>query len=138
MRMRNMSWLLLAGLTAGFAAHAGEPTAPAADTGFYNGVTVAIDPTTGRLRAPTAAEQAALRAKAPRAGAQSMSIAKPGPKTRAEAERTTRVHKDGHVSMQVSDDMMTNVVATQQADGSIRIQHADADGTIVEEGPAHD
>lgn len=136
MRMRNSSWLLLAGLTAGFAAHAGEPAAPAADTGFYNGVTVAIDPTTGRMRAPTAAELAELRAKAPRAGAGS--IAKPGPKTRAEALRTVRTHKDGHVSMQVSDDMMSNVVATQQADGSISIQHADADGTIVEEGPAHD
>ena len=137
MRMRNTSWLLLAGLSVGVAAHAGEPAV--ADTGSYAGVTVAIDPTTGRLRAPTAAEVAALRAKAPRSAMRSpMSIAKPGPKTRAEAERTMRTHPDGHVSMQVSEDMMSNVIATRQADGSIRIQHADADGTITAEGAAHE
>lgn len=129
MRMRNTSLLLLAGLTVGFAAHAGEPPAAGETTGTYNGVTVAIDPSTGRLRAPTAAELAELRANVPRANA--MSLARPGPKTRAEAERTTVRHKDGHVSMQVSEDMMSNVIATQQADGSIRIEHADADGHAV-------
>lgn len=136
MKFRTTS-LLLAGLTVGFAATAAEPAPQPEATGTFNGVTVAIDPATGRLRAPTAAELAALRKAAPR-GADRMSIAKPGPKTRAEAERTTRRHKDGHVSMQVSEDMMSHVVATQQADGSIVIQHADANGNIIEGGAAHE
>lgn len=137
MRIRTTSLLLLAGLTAAAAVHAGEPAANPDATGHYAGVTVAIDPATGRLRAPTAAEQAALRAKAPRA-ASSTSLAKPGPRTRAEAQRTTRRHKDGHVSMQTSDDMMSHVVATQQADGSVVIQHADVDGNVIEGGAAHE
>jgi hypothetical protein len=136
MRIRTTSLLLLAGLTAA-AAHAGEPATHSDATGHYAGVTVAIDPATGRLRAPTAAEQAALRARAPRASSE-MSTAKPGPRTRAEAERTMRRHKDGRVSMQTSDDMMSHVVATQKADGSIVIQHADVDGNIIEGGAAHE
>ena len=131
--MKRTTLLLLAGLSAGFAAHAAEPaTADAPATGSYAGVTVAIDPATGRLRAPTAAEQAELR-KAAAANsrlrtADRMSIAKPGPKTRAEAERTMKRHRDGRVSMQVSEDMMSYVTATQLEDGSIVIGHGDAHG----------
>lgn len=138
MKFRTTS-LLLAGLTVGFAAYAAEPApqAEAEANGTFNGVTVAIDPATGRLRAPTASELAALRKAAPRT-ADRMSIAKPAPKTRTEAERTTRRHKDGHVSMQVSEDMMSHVVATQQADGTVVIQHADANGNIIEGGAAHE
>jgi hypothetical protein len=139
--MKCPTLLLLAGLTAGFAAHASEPAATEQDaTGTFAGVTVAIDPATGRLRAPTAAEQAALRNAASRMRSNdAMSIAKPGPKTRAEAERTMRRHPDGRVSMQVSDDMMTNVIATQQADGSIVITHGNADGHApAMEGAAHE
>jgi hypothetical protein len=129
--MKRITMLMLAGLSAGFAAHAAEPvTSDAPAAGSQAGVTVAIDPTTGRLRAPTAAEQAQL-AKVPASrmlGADSMSIAKPGPKTRAEAERTMRRHPDGRVSMQVSDDMMSYLTATQLEDGTIVIGHGDADG----------
>jgi cell wall-associated NlpC family hydrolase len=127
--MKCTTLLLLTGLTAGFAAHAAEPVADEAATASYAGVTVAIDPATGRLRAPTAAEQAQLRqAVASRIKtADPMSIAKPGPKTRAEAERTMKRHPDGRVSMQVSEDMMSHVVATQLEDGSIVISHGDAD-----------
>src|SRR5690606_15021305 len=131
--MKRTTLLLLAGLSAGFAAHAAEPaTADAPATGSYAGVTVAIDPATGRLRAPTAAEQAALQKATVAASrlrtADRMSIAKPGPKTRAEAERTTKRHRDGRVSMQVSEDMMSYVTATQLEDGSIVIGHGDAHG----------
>jgi hypothetical protein len=136
--MRTTPWLLMAGLAACMAAHAGEPAPATEATGSYNGVTVAIDPATGRLRAPTPAEQAALRAKAPQATAARMSTAAAAPKTRADAERTTRRHADGHVSMQVSEDMMSQVVATEQADGAILIQHTDADGNIIEGGAAHE
>lgn len=129
--MKCTTLLLLAGLSVGFAAQAAEPAASEAhETGSYAGVTVAIDPATGRLRAPTASEQAQLRAamSTRMRAADPMSIARPGPRTRAEAERTTRRHPDGHVSMQVSDDMMSHVIGTQLEDGSIVIGHGDADG----------
>ena len=54
--------LLSAGLSLTVAAHAAEP--PATDdtaTGYFAGVKVAIDPATGRLRAPTANEIRQLR-----------------------------------------------------------------------------
>lgn len=129
--MKCTTLLLLAGLSAGMVAHAAEPAADDTTvTGSYAGVTVAIDPATGRLRAPTAAEQAELRAAVSSRvrTADPMSIATPGPKTRAEAERTMKRHPDGRVSMQVSEDMMSFVTATQLEDGSIVIGHGDADG----------
>ncbi len=140
MRNHKLPLLLLAGLTAGFGVHAGEPAPVAESTGTFNGVTVAIDPSTGRLRQPTAAELAELRARMPRATTSSMR--QYTPKTRAEAERTMRRHKDGHVSMLVSEDMMSNLVATQQEDGSLRIQHVGADGHVapatIQEGADHE
>lgn len=134
--MKCTTLFLLAGLSVGFTAHAAEPVADdTAAAGSYAGVTVAIDPATGRLRAPTAAEQAQLRTAVSRLRtADSMSIAKPGPKTRAEALRTFRRHPDGQMSMLVSEDMMSNVTATQLEDGSIVISHGDTHGqaTTVE------
>lgn len=129
--MKRTTLLLLAGLSAGFAAHAAEPAADHAPaTGSYAGVTVAIDPATGRLRAPTAAELTKLRSAAStRMGAaNAMSTAKPGPRTRAEAERTFRRNRDGSMSMMTSDDMMSHVVARQLEDGSIVIEHSDDHG----------
>ncbi|MGY1458586.1 MULTISPECIES: post-PEP-CTERM-1 domain-containing protein [unclassified Luteimonas] len=128
--MKRTTLLLLAGLSAGFAAHATEPVAGETTTTSHAGVTVAIDPATGRLRAPTAAEQAQLRTNvsARMRTADPMSIAKPGPRTRAEAERTFRRHRDGSFSMATSDDMMSFATATRLEDGSIVIGHGDADG----------
>lgn len=126
--MNRMSLLLLAGLSAGFAAHATEPASKIASASRAD-ATVAIDPATGRLRAPTAAEQAALSAATPRArGADRVPGASPMPKTRAEAQRTFRVHRDGSFSMLTSEDMMSHVTATQREDGSIVLVHGDADG----------
>ncbi|NLA67778.1 MAG: hypothetical protein GX856_05955 [Gammaproteobacteria bacterium] len=133
--MNRTTLLLLAGLCAGFGAHAAEPVAPRTATASYADVTVAIDPATGRLRAPTAAEQAALRAavRPVARAADPAAGAKPMPRTRAEALRTFRRHADGSISMETSEDMMSFVTATQREDGSIVIQHGDADGTA---GPA--
>ena len=118
------SMVLLAGLTLACGAQAGESAQE--DVGLYfNGVKVAIDPATGRLRQPTAAEIKALRASVkqmPTARGKAM------PATRADAQRTVRKLPDGSVTAQVSEDMMNTVVATRQADGSIRISH---------EGDAH-
>lgn len=136
MTMRNTPWLLLAGLTVGFAANAGD-TAPAGNgetvNGYYNGVTVAIDPATGRLRAPTAAEQAALRQSAAK------SVRGPSasgmPRNQAEANKTIRRLADGSVMAMVPEDLMSQVVAVQKPDGSIHIQHV---GPGVEIGDVHD
>lgn len=140
MRNHKFPLLLLAGAAASFGVHAGEPAPAGETTGTFAGVTVAIDPSTGRLRQPTAAELAELRAKMPRAS--SGALPQYTPKTRAEAERTMRRHKDGHVSMQVSEDMMSYLVATQQEDGTLRIQHVGADGHVapatVQEGADHE
>jgi len=129
--MKCTTLLLLAGLSAGFAAHAADPvTEEAGATGSYAGVTVAIDPATGRLRAPTAAEQARLRtAVSSRVRtADPMSIAKPGPKTVAEARRTMRRHPNGAMSMSVPEELMSQLSATTREDGSIMISHGDAHG----------
>lgn len=132
--MKCTTLLLLAGLSAGFAAHAAEPVADdAAATGSYAGVTVAIDPATGRLRAPTAAEQAKLRtAVSSRVRtADPMSIAKPGPKTLAEARHTLRRDRNGVMSMHVPEELMSSMTAHQREDGSIVIGHGDADGHVA-------
>ena len=131
MTMRNTPWLLLAGLTVGFAANAGD-TAPAETAnGYYNGVTVAIDPATGRLRAPTAAEQAALRQSAAKTvrGPSASGM----PRNQAEANKTIRRLADGSVMAMVPEDLMSQVVAVQKADGTIQIQHVGPDGQIIDE-----
>jgi hypothetical protein len=132
---RSTVILLLAGLAAGTAAHAAEPASAPAD-GTQAALTAAIDPATGKLRAPTAAEQAQLRAAAARmrttGKAQTLGYAVP--RTRAEAERTMRRHADGHVSMQVSEDMMSQVTAEVLPDGSVRVTHGEAaTGSAVHE-----
>lgn len=127
--MKCTTLFLLAGLSVGFAAHAAEPVADdTTATGSYAGVTVAIDPATGRLRAPTSAEQAKLRTAVSSRlrTADPMSIAKPGPRTVAEARRTMRRLPNGAMSMHVPEELMSSVTAHQREDGSIVIGHGDA------------
>jgi len=111
--------VLLAGLTLACGAQAGESAQEDVDL-YFNGVKVAIDPATGRLRQPTPQEIQALRASVkqmPTARGKAM------PATRADAQRTLRKRADGTMKAQVSEDMMIGVVATRQADGGIRINH---------------
>ena len=113
------SMVLLAGLTLAGGAQAGD-AAQDADL-YFNGIKVAIDPDTGRLRQPTPEEATALRASVrlmPKARGKAM------PLTRADAQRTIRKAADGSISAQVSEDMLLSVEATRQADGSIKITHA--------------
>jgi len=112
--------VLLAGMTLACGAQAGESTQKDVDL-YFNGVKVAIDPATGRLRQPTPEEAQALRAtvqQMPAARGKAM------PATRADAQRTIRKMADGSVIAQVSEDMMLGVEATRQADGTIKITHA--------------
>lgn len=134
MTLRNTPWLLLAGLTVGFAAQAGETPAADSTSTYYNGVTVAIDPATGRLRAPTPAEQAALRLAASKSARGPSTSGMP--RNQAEANRTIRRLADGSVMAMVPEDLMSQVVAVQNADGTIEIQHVGPDGQIVDDHSA--
>ncbi|MEJ7808759.1 MAG: hypothetical protein WKG03_22915 [Telluria sp.] len=115
--------LLVSSLALASTAFAAEPAQEVDTTLYYNGVKVAIDPVTGRLRQPTAAESAALKVSVATMPTQKSRGGKAMPKTRAEANRTVRKMRDGSVMMSVSEDMMSAVVATKQADGTIRVQH---------------
>ncbi|MGH8033100.1 MAG: post-PEP-CTERM-1 domain-containing protein [Luteimonas sp.] len=132
MRYRTTLWLLLASLTLVGAAHAGELAAQSADETpvYFNGVKVAIDPATGKLRQPTAAEIQALRAViAP--DSRSMSIGKPMPQSQAASNATYRKLKNGGVMVQLPESSMTSLVAVRQADGTLRISDGDSDGRAI-------
>lgn len=126
MKHRTLPWLLLAGLTVAAAAHAGEPVA--ADTGFNPGMKAAIDPATGKLRQPTAAEMRALQVKAAQ---NPTGLRSNAPRNEAEARRTLRSLPNGGYKIRVPEDRMSTVTATVQADGSVRIGH---DGSEQEAG----
>ncbi|UPG94922.1 post-PEP-CTERM-1 domain-containing protein [Luteibacter aegosomatissinici] len=123
--------LVLTGVfTLAAAVHAAEaPKTAAPQTVVVQGVQVAIDPATGRLREPTAEERAALS----RAfGVQNVSAAKLSagqPRTAAEAKSTFRsVSLDNGVrakAVRVPQELMSSVVAERQPDGSLSIHHDD-------------
>lgn len=121
MKISMTPLLLVSSLALASTAIAAEPAQEGDTTLHFQGVKVAIDPVTGRLRQPTAAESAALKAAVAKMPTQQRGKAMP--KTRAEANRTVRKMRDGSVSMSVSEDMLLDVVATRQPDGTIRIQH---------------
>lgn len=129
MRNRITPLLLVSSLALASTAIAGETPAPAEENVYFHGVKVAIDPVTGKLRQPTPAEMRQLRAVMPKA-AKGISIGKPMPQTKAEAERTYRRSKSGVASVYLPESSMSNVVAVQNADGSISVQHTDAAGTL--------
>ncbi len=136
MRNRTTIATLIAGLTLGVAAHAAEPVSQPQSTNadLSPSVVVARDPATGQLRAPTAAEMQALQAKQ-----RQMPVGKSSarPRTEADAARTKRVLSNGATRVQVPESLMSSMVATRQADGSLRISHADEAGhaTAVEQEP---
>jgi len=122
--------LLSASLSLTVAAHAAEP--PATDdtaTGYFAGVKVAIDPATGRLRAPTANEIRQLRETAgATAPATAAMRGKRAPRNEAEARQTVRRHATGSgVMAEVPEDRMSALVATQTADGRVVLQHRPLD-----------
>ncbi len=125
--------LVLAGLFVSVAANAAEPQAavPADTMVTVQGVQVAIDPATGRLVAPTAAQSEALSramikraAQAPARNALGQPAA---PRNEAEARATFRTIqlKNGHqaVAMALPENLMSNLVAERRVDGSLDIHH---------------
>jgi hypothetical protein len=90
------------------------------------GVQVAIDPVTHQLRAPTDAERAAY-AKAFQERQSRITSFSAQPRTRADAAKTVRVVDFGNgmhgKAVKVPQEMMSSVVATRNADGTISIHH---------------
>ena len=127
----SLRWVLGTALLAASAAQATEPTAtPAADgqVSAENGVRAYIDPATGKLRQPTAAERAeearqAAAARKANAG-----------KGRAP---TVSKRKDGTVMVVDNDGrFMESMVATVNADGSISYSYQQGDVAGIVAAPA--
>ncbi|MDF3983819.1 hypothetical protein P3W24_17275 [Luteibacter sp. PPL201] len=109
------------------AAHAADtPSAPTAPRAVSAGVQVAIDPVTHQLRAPTDAERAAY-AKAFQERQSRISAFATQPRTRADATKTLRTVDFGNgmrgKAVKLPQEMMSSVVATRNADGTISIHH---------------
>src|SRR3546814_10132734 len=104
--MRAVALAAVATLAASSAAMAGPPVsrmskatpAPAVQPG----VQAAIDPVTGRLRAPTAAERQAL-GNARMTSQSTGSVAGQRPRNESEALSTLRVHRKGRINMSVQE-----------------------------------
>lgn len=122
--------LVLTGIfTVATAAQAAEtPQATAPQTVMVQGVQVAIDPSTGRLREPTAAERAAL-SKAFQVNASKSASLSAQPRTAADAKstfRTVSLSNGVHArAVRVPQELMSSVVAERQPDGSVSIHHDD-------------
>ena len=136
MSNRNSLWLLGSLALATSVAFAAEAPQSASTSVDINGVRVAIDPATGRLRPLTQQERKDL---AHALGAQRRTVEPRGagkkgfvlPRTQGESEAQQRRLPGGGGAQQVSSGEMSALVATRQADGSLRIGHADADGDTV-------
>lgn len=97
-------------------------------TVVFQGVQVAIDPATGRLRAPTDAERQALtKLMLQRQAAASVMPRQAGerPRTEAEAKATIKRYRHGLIgmAMQVPENQMNYMTAQRMPDGTLRIGH---------------
>jgi hypothetical protein len=131
--------LVLSGLFVAGAANAADqkPVQVAETSVLVQGVQVAIDPATGQLVAPTAAQRAALSAamvqraaasQAPAARGLSTADLAAAPRNESEALKTFRTLRlrDGRtaVGMDLPESLMSSLVAERRADGSLDIHHA--------------
>lgn len=122
--------LVLTGIfTVAGAAHAADtPHATQPQTVMVQGVQVAIDPSTGRLREPTAAERAAL-SKAFQVRSSRASSLSAQPRTAADAKSTFRTVSLGNgvraKAVRVPQELMSSVVAERASDGTLSVHHDD-------------
>lgn len=131
MRNSKTTLTLLAGLTLACGVQAAEPSSND-DAVYASGMKVGVDPATGKIRQLSAAEIAELDRSARKAIPASRNQ---GPRNEAEARATNRKVPAGGFEMQLPQDRMSALVAVKQADGSLRIEHAqvNADGTFTTE-----
>lgn len=123
--LMSSAGLLLAGacLASAMPAFAAEQTAePQQATVAVQGVQVAVDPSTGRLVAPTDAQRAALSAALLK---QVSTQPSDRPLTTVDAAKTLKRPSSGRYSavMQVPESLISGLVAEKQADGSVAIHH---------------
>ena len=122
--------LVLTGMftMAGAAQAADTPQATQPQTVVVQGVQVAIDPSTGRLREPTAAERDAL-SKAFQVRSSKAASALSAPRTAADARATFRTVNLGNgvraKAVRVPQELMSSVVAERTADGKLVVHHDD-------------
>lgn len=102
------------------------------------GQQVAIDPVTGKLRAPTAAERAAY-SKAFQDRQNKAALSSGQPRTNADAIKTVRkvTLRSGAraTGMRLPQERMSSVVAARAADGSISIHHDDNGAPVAPKAP---
>ncbi len=147
MNLKHQPWWLLAGIAVCVTAQAlpeqpqdPSPVPTATDT-TSAGVKVAIDPRTGKLRAPTEEEARQLSQQAqPAASARSARRAEPlgagkkgfvAPASATEAASQQRRLPAGGVAQQVPESLMTNVAIHRDANGQLVPQHVDTDAPAV-------
>lgn len=114
--------LATAGAVAGEAPADGATSPDDAVPVAYHGVQVFVDPATGKLQAPSAAQRQALGKVIQQDRA---AVLAKRPRDEIAARTTLRTSRSGQVYalMQVPDSHFSNLVAERQADGSIRIDH---------------
>ncbi len=124
--MGTVAMAAIATLAASGAAMAGPPTAKMSNakqtTVVYQGVQVAIDPATGRLRAPNAVERSALSEALLKN--QARNSARPYDEAAARAT-FKRDRRTGMMSMQVPETQVSYLTAQRNADGTLEIKHED-------------
>jgi hypothetical protein len=134
--------LVLTGIfTVAGAVHAAETPAIQATPqvrAVQAGQQVAIDPATGKIRAPTDAERAAY-SKAFQARQNRVTSLSTQPRTNADAVKTARkvTLQSGAkaTGMRLPQERMSSVVATRAADGSISIHHDDHGAQVAPKAP---
>ena len=141
MRFRLAPWLLVSGVALAASTHAAEQAAPAqpddATTAMaeYNGMKVAIDRKTGKMRPLTPAESRELDEKMGQPGRSTARRGLPAaPATEAAALATARTLPMGGTAMKLPESQLEYLQATRDADGNLVLTHS-SDVEATEELP---
>jgi hypothetical protein len=123
-RTTSLRWMIGSALLAASAAGATEPTAatPEQAASSENGVRAYIDPATGKLRQPTAAERA-------EEARQSAEAAKQRKGRGVRIEKQANGAKRG---LDLEGRLMESVVVTRNADGSLQYHYVTGDASQVD------
>lgn len=135
MRMKSTPWLLVSGLLVMGSALAADPATPQVAAPQTSSLKIAIDPVTGKRRPLTEAESAALdvqsrqlatakaQAKVGKRSASAMGLTAL-PLTIEESMANAKT-VDGITGFKPTEDMMSSMQVTRNADGTLTIQHSD-------------
>ena len=118
--MKSTTLALLGGLLCAGSALASDPVPPPQPAAAGSSIKIAIDPATGKRRALTAAESAALENAAPAARMARTAVTRKQriPATEAEAAATA-VTVNGITMMKPSQEMLSTITISRDADGKL-------------------